>query len=166
MAATSQPKRRSAVVCTTSLALALALALGAGCAHAPAPSSSSSEKPPITIAVISFGGSNETPSEAEDGCVMALLEAGYRVVDRPRIIATVPNENDVDYTSAGRLLGADLIIEGGWTRNSGEPPRRLESRLISTHSANVLGTTEDKAHARPGRALGRKICSELLAQLP
>lgn len=162
MAATSQRKRTSAVL----RAASLGLALGAGCAHAPASSSSSSEKPPITIAVISFGGTNATPSEAEDGCVMALLEAGYRVVDRPRIVATVPNENDVDYTNVGRLLGADLIVEGGWTRNSGDPPRRLESRLISTHSANVLGTTEDKAHAKLGRAFGRKICSELLAQLP
>ena len=155
---------RAALALALAVTFAFALALG-GCAHAPA-APSPAEKPPITIAVISFGGTDETPSEAEDGCVMALLEAGYRVVDRHRIVASVPNENDVDYTSVGRLLGADLIVEGGWTRNSGEPPRRLESRLISTHSANVLGTTEDKAHAKLGRAFGRKICSELLAQLP
>jgi hypothetical protein len=146
-------------------AVLLLFTLGGGCAHTPE-ASPPSEKPPITIAVMGFGGTNEKASDAEGGCVVALLEAGYRVVDRSRIIASVPNENDVDYTNIGRVLGADLILDGGWTRNSGAAPRHMESRLISTHSANVLGTTQDKAHEGPGRTIGRKICRDLIAQLP
>ncbi|HEX9100664.1 MAG TPA: hypothetical protein VF997_00605, partial [Polyangia bacterium] len=99
-------------------------------------------------------------------CVLALLEAGYRVVDRARVVAAVPNENDVDYTAVGRLLGADLLVDGGWTRNSGDAPARLEPRLISAHSASVLGTAAKKAHVRLGRAAGRGLCRDLIAQLP
>ncbi len=148
-----------------SCAALVLLALGGGCAHAPPPPAPT-ERPPITIAVLSFGGTNDKSSNAEAGCVMTLLEAGYRVVDRARVVASVPNENDVDYSNVGRLLGADLIIDGGWTRNSDEAPRRLESRLISTHSANILGTTARKSRGAIGDAVGRAICHDLIAQLP
>ncbi len=139
-----------------------------GCATsaAPPPSPPPPDKPPITNAVFSIGGSDDKASEAEDGCVMALLEAGYRIVERPRVVAAVPNENDVDFSAVGRALGADLIVDGGWTRNSGDPPRRLESRLISTHSANVLGTVNGRGHATLSHATGHKLCRDLVAQLP
>ena len=139
----------------------------AGCAtQAPPAPSPPPEKPPITIAVISFGGSDVSASDAEDGCVMALLEAGYRIVDRARVVAAVPDESDVDFANVGRVLGADLIVDGGWTRKSGAPPKRLESRLISTHSANVLGSARAKGRLKLDRATGRALCQELVAQLP
>jgi hypothetical protein len=143
------------------------LALACGCAATgSAPSTTPAEKPPMTIAVLGLGGNDAHASTVEDGCVMALLEAGYRIIERPRVVAAIPNENDVDYTAAGHTLGADLLVDGGWTRNSGEPPRHLESRLISTHSANVLGTVETKARAPLGRPNGHKLCAALLSQLP
>jgi len=78
------------------------LALACGCAATgPAPPTTPAEKPPITIAVLGLGGSDAQASAVEDGCVMALLEAGYRIVERPRVVAAIPNENDVDYTAAG-----------------------------------------------------------------
>ncbi|HXU71731.1 MAG TPA: hypothetical protein VN947_20500 [Polyangia bacterium] len=143
------------------------LALACGCAATgPAPPTTPAEKPPITIAVLGLGGSDAQASAVEDGCVMALLEAGYRIVERPRVVAAIPNENDVDYTAAGHNLGADLLVDGGWTRNSGDPPRRLESRLISSHSANVLGTVETKPRSPLGRTNGHRLCAALISQLP
>lgn len=124
------------------------------------------EKPPLTIAVISFAGTDAQPSSAEDGCVVALLEAGFRVVDRARVVAAVPNENDIDYAAIGRTLGVDLVVEGGWNRNASGVRGRLEARLISTHSASILGRTESSAHGTLTRAFGRKVCAELIAQLP
>lgn len=150
----------------TTRLVAIAL-FAAGCAATrAAPPTTPAEKPPITIAVLGLGGDDAQASAAEDGCVMALLEAGYRIIERPRVVAAVPNENDVDYTAAGHALGADLLVDGGWTRNSGDPPRRFESRLISTHSANVLGTVETKARAPLGRTNGHKLCAALISQLP
>jgi hypothetical protein len=137
-----------------------------GCAARATQTSLPAEKPPLTIAVLSFGGTNTRPSEAEDGCVMALLEAGYRVVDRARIVEAIPNENDVDFSVVGRTLGADLLVDGGWTRDTGAPPDRLESRLISTHSANILGTAQTRGHVAMTRALGKKLCRDLIGQLP
>jgi TolB-like protein len=146
--------------------LAIAI-LMLGCAARQASvQSEPTEKPPITIAVIGFGGTNEKSSEAEDGCVMAVLEAGFRAVDRRQIVAALPNENDVDFTATGRALGCDLIVDGGVARGTDEAAARLEPRLISTHSASVLGATKSKARLKLGRPIGRKLCAELLAQLP
>jgi TolB-like protein len=146
--------------------LALLCALACGCAAGTPTPAAPTEKPPLTMAVISFGGTDAKSSPAEDGCVVALLEAGFRVVDRARIIAAVPNENDVDYSAIGRTLGADLIVEGGWNRNTTDVRGRVEARLISAHSASVLGTTESAGRGMLTRGLGHKLCRELIAQLP
>lgn len=147
------------------------LTLGCGCAASRSDvATTPAEKPPLTVAVIGFGGSDEVASATEDGCVMAVLEAGLRAVDRARIVAALPNENDVEFSAAGRALGADIIIDGGVARGSvrgsdGEP-LRLEPRLISTHSANILGVAQSKTLRKPSRTLGHKLCADLLSQLP
>jgi hypothetical protein len=142
-------------------------ALGCSCAaRTPAPAAAPAEKPPLSIAVISFGGTDTKASAAEDGCVVALLEAGYRVIERARVVAAVPNENDIDYVAIGRTLGVDLIVEGGWNRNAADVHGRIEGRLLSTHSASVLGTATSGAHVTLTHAFGQKMCRELIAQLP
>jgi TolB-like protein len=145
----------------------LVVVVAAGCAahqhtEAPAPV----EKPPITVAVIGFAGSDSVQSEAEGGCVMAVLEAGLRVVDRKQVVAALPDENDVDYAKLGRQLKADLIVDGGVVRGSRRLAAKLTARLISSHSANVLGTAVSKGRVRLGRQIGQQLCADLLAQLP
>ena len=123
-------------------------------------------KAPLAIAVISFGGSDETASEAEDGCIAAILDGGYRAVGRKQVRAALPNENDVDYNKVGQTLGADLIIDGGFLRGSGRVAPSLTPRLISTHSAGLLASVESKGKVTLTRAVGQKLCQELLSQLP
>jgi TolB-like protein len=143
------------------------LILGCGCAGQRASMQEATpEKPPITVAVIGLGGTNVAASDAEDGCVMAVLEAGFRAVDRQQIVAALPNENDVDFTAIGRALGCDLIVDGGVARGSRPALVRLEPRLISSHSANVLGMSKSKGRVKLSREIGRRLCAELLAQLP
>jgi TolB-like protein len=124
------------------------------------------EKPPITVAIIGFGGTDGQPSAAEDGCVQSVLEGGYRVVERRLVVAALPNENDVDFSTVGQRLAADLIIDGGVVRGSGDGAARLELRMISAHSANVLATAKSKARVRLSRETGQKGCARLLEQLP
>lgn len=145
------------------------LALCAGCAaHAPPTAPAATEKPPITVAVIGFGGDDAVASDAENGCVMAVLEAGYRAVDRRQVVAALPNEGDVEFASLGRTLGADLVIDGSIARGSVAPRAtvRLWPRMISTQSTNVLATVRAVGPTRLTHALGHRICQELLAQLP
>jgi hypothetical protein len=151
----------------TTVAL-VAVVLLAGCwAHydRPAPQPPA-EKPPIAFAVIGFGGSNDVASKAEDGCVMALLEGGFRVVDRAKVVAVLPDENDIDFSKVGKNLGVDLILDGGVARGNFATQPRLEPRLISAHSANVLGTAKNKKRGALTRELGHKLCADLLLQLP
>jgi hypothetical protein len=140
------------------------LSLGCGCA-ATRPSAQP-EKPPITIAVIGFGGSDDKASEAENGCVLAVLGAGLRAVDRRQVVTALPNENDVDFTTVGRVLGCDLIVDGGVARGSNVASAQLEPRLISTHSANVLGAAKTTVRVKLSREVGRRLCTELMSQLP
>src|SRR5688572_21602959 len=86
------------------------LVVAAGCAPAPPPVKSPA---PLTLAVIEFGDSGR---EAERGCVMAALEAGYRVVGRRELDAQLPNDEVIDYRALGRGLGADMVIDGGLAR--------------------------------------------------
>jgi hypothetical protein len=62
-------------------------------------------KAPLAIAIISFGGTDDMPSEAEDGCIAAILDGGYRAVGRKQVREALPNENDVDYNKVGQTLG-------------------------------------------------------------
>jgi hypothetical protein len=145
----------------------LVVLLAAGCAATTATAPPTTpEKPPITVAVIGFGGTNSQPSLVENGCVMALLEAGYRVVDRQQIVAALPDENDIDFGKVGRQLAADLIVDGGLARGSKAAAARLAPRLISTHSSNVLGTTKTKGRVKLVELVGKQLCAELIGQLP
>ncbi len=149
--------------------LVMLLLLGAGCApqysSAPPPVEAR-PKGPLAIAIISFGGTDERASEAEDGCVAAILDAGYRAIGRKQVRAALPNENDVDYNKVGHDLGVDMIIDGGFLRGSGNVAASLSPRLISTHSAGVLASTETKGRVKLTRVVGQKLCTELLSQLP
>ena len=144
----------------------LLLLLGAGCAAVSPRPAASEDKPPITVAVIGFGGTNAAASGAERGCVMAVLDAGFRAAERWQILTALPDENDIDFTNFGRLLNADLIIDGGVVRGSETVPARLEPRLISSHSAAVLASARSKGRVKLSDDIGQKLCSELLAQLP
>lgn len=44
--------------------------------------------------------------------------------------------------------------------------RALEPRLISTHSANLLGVSKSKGHVKLSRFVGKTLCTTLLGQLP
>lgn len=145
----------------------LLLALAVGCAHGTVEAPAPAEKAPLAVAVIGFGGSNQAASAAEDGCVMAVLEAGLRAVARQRVVMALPNENDVDFGRVGRVLGVDLIIDGGVARGSDAvEPLRLEPRMISAHSASELGMARSRGRVRLTREVGHRACAELLRQLP
>jgi hypothetical protein len=116
----------------------------------------------MTVAVIEFG---DAGLEAEQGCVMAVLEAGYRAVERKQLDVALPTDEDIDYQKLGKALGADLIIDGGiarGTRHRSNP----SPRLISTHSSNVLAIAKLKGRADKSGEVGHKLCAELLMQLP
>lgn len=147
-------------------AIALIVGIVASCAARTPPPEIPVEKPPLTLAVLGFGGSDANASPAEDGCVMALLEAGFRVVDRARLVAAVPTEDDVDYGAVGRGVGADLIVEAGWKRNERRVAARLRPRMISTHSASVLAIARPARGLKLSRAWGRDVCRDLIGQLP
>jgi hypothetical protein len=131
-----------------------------------APAEAPRPKAPLAIAIISFGGTDAMASEAEDGCIAAILDGGYRAVGRKQVRAALPNENDVDYNKVGQTLGADLIIDGGFLRGSGSVAPSLTPRLISTHSAGLLASVESKGKVKLTRAIGQKLCADLLNQLP
>jgi TolB-like protein len=132
-----------------------------------APPQEPQQKGPLAIAIISFGGTDDMPSEAEDGCVAAILDAGYRAVGRRQVREALPNENDVDYNKVGQKLGVDMIIDGGFLRGAGRVAPSLTPRLISTHSAGVLASIDPvKGKVKLTRVVGQKLCNELISQLP
>lgn len=139
---------------------------GCGCAAPRAAVEPATPDKAISVAVIGFGGTDQLGSAAEDGCVMAVLETGLRAIERRQVVAALPNEADVDFSTVGRALGADLIIDGGVARGSGDERASLEPRLISTHSVNVLGVAKSTGRVKLTRAVGRRVCTQLLAQLP
>ncbi len=133
-----------------------------GCAHAPAPAPPPAAPPPLTIAVIEFGDNGRT---AEDGCVMAALEAGFRVVSRGAIAAALPTDDVIDYRRLGKQLSADLIIDGGLARGMKirkQPP----PRIVSTSTGNLLAETRLAGRIDRGYKVGQKVCADLLNQLP
>jgi hypothetical protein len=137
------------------------LLLVAGCATAPPPPPP--EKPQaLTIAVIEFGDHGR---EAEDGCVMAALEAGFRVVSREELAVALPNDNDIDYRRLGQQLKADLIIDGGLARGM-KIKRQPPPRIVSTSTGNLLAETRLKGRIDRGFKIGQKTCADLLNQLP
>src|SRR5262245_12042617 len=77
--------------------LIMSLAALAGCGAAPAPSTAQPQ--PLTLAVIEFGDAGR---DAENGCVMAALEAGFRVVSREQLAAALPSDDTIDYRQLGR----------------------------------------------------------------
>jgi hypothetical protein len=169
VAARAARRAKIAMIESTMRWAPLLLLFALGCATAPPappPAPPPVEKPPLTVAIIGFGGSDTKPSAAEDGCVMAVLEGGLRVVERRRVVAALPNENDVDFTAAGQKLAADLIIDGGIVRGSGDGPARLQLRMISSHSASELATAKSKTRVKLTRETGQKGCARLLEQLP
>jgi TolB-like protein len=139
----------------------LALFLGA-CAHGPKPAPGPTEPPPLTVAVIEFGDSGR---DAENGCVMAVLEAGLRVIGRDVLAQKLPNDDSIDYRQLGHTLGADLVIDGGIARGMKvrKPP---PARLVSTRSGNLLAVSRMAGRIDKSYKVGQKVCSDLLAQLP
>jgi TolB-like protein len=132
-----------------------------GCAHAPRPPPPEEPKP-LTFAVIEFGDAGR---EAENGCVMALLEAGYRVVDRAALDQVLPNDDDIEYRRLGRLLGADIIIDGNLPR--GMKLRRVPpARMVSTETGSLLAVARVAGRVDRSFQTGQKVCADLLAQLP
>jgi hypothetical protein len=132
----------------------------AGCATAPAPQPQ--QPAPLTIAVIEFGDAGR---EAEDGCVMAALEAGFRVVSREELAVALPNDDSIDYRRLGKQLKADLIIDGGLARGM-KIRRQPPPRIVSTASGNVLAETRLKGRIDRSGKIGQKTCADLLNQLP
>jgi TolB-like protein len=137
------------------------LALMMGCASAPPPAPPQ-QPAPLTVAVIEFGDSGR---EAEDGCVMAALEAGFRVVSRREIAAALPNDDSIDYRKLGQQLKADLIIDGGLARGM-KVRKQPPPRIVSTASGNLLAETRMHGRIDKSFKVGQKACSDLLNQLP
>jgi len=133
----------------------------AGCAAAPPPPPKP-EPAPITVAVIEFG---DVGRAAEDGCVMAVLDAGFRVVGRKQIDAALPNDDLIDYRKLGQVLGADMIVDGGLARGL-KVRRSPPARLVSTRTGNLLAETKIAGRIDRGFKVGRRVCEELLKQLP
>ena len=134
-----------------------------GCASAPAPAP---QKPPepavITVAVIEFG---EALHYGEDGCVTAVVEAGHRAVDKKRLAAALPSDEEIDYQQLGRALGADLIIDGGLPR--GAKARQMQpARIVSTQKGDVLASSKSRRRVDKSFEIGHETCAELLKQLP
>ena len=136
---------------------AIGLAWG-GCAHAPPPV----EKPPFAFAVVKLGG-----REAENGCVMALLDGGFRVVGREAIDAALQNPDAAGYKRLGAALQADLIIDidGGLAHEKHNRKKRA-AVLVSVASGDVLAMTPVPVPGKMSFATGQKVCADLLQQLP
>jgi len=128
----------------------------AACAHAPAPT----EKAPIAFAVIDLGD-----RDAEKGCVMALLDGGFRVVGQKAIDAALENPDTTSYKRLGKAVQADLIIDGGFTREKNNR-KKLSARLVSAQSGDVLATTRVQKPDKKPFVTGQKVCTDLLQQLP
>lgn len=141
--------------------LAIVVAVGA-CAHAPPPPPPPPEPAPITVAVLSFA---DFGPEAEKGCVMAILSAGFRAVGHREIEQAVPTPQTVDYQTVGRAVGADLIIDAMARRT---PTKRKSSppRLISTRSGDVLAVSKKGARLDRSYSVAERVCTDLLNQLP
>ena len=136
----------------------------AGCPKPPPPRPSLpwQEAPgPIAVAVIEFGDEGR---EAENGCVMAVLEAGYRAVSRKKLEEAMPTD-DVDYQNLGHLVGADMIIDGGIPRG-GAPAKRPPPRLVSTRTGDLLAVARAQVRIDRSFKVGKKVCSDLIKQLP
>ncbi len=148
---------------TVRVAFVLALSLTAGCIQKPLPPPKPpDEKPPITVAVIEFG---DRGREAENGCVMAVLEAGFRAVDRAQLDQHLPTDDDIDYQKLGHALGCDLIIDGGIARGS-TAKTAPAPRLVSTRSGDVLAISPAKGRVDRNFKIGQRVCGDLLKQLP
>jgi hypothetical protein len=133
----------------------------AGCATAPPPPPPPPTPQPLTIAVIEFAGN----TEAEDGCVRAVLEASYRAVDKKLLDQVLPNDNDIDYQKLGRQLSADLIVDGGLARGAKLRYAALP-RIVSAQKGDILASTRIKKRADKSYQVAHEICADLLKQLP
>jgi hypothetical protein len=134
-----------------------------GCATAPPPQPPppKPEPQPIAVAVIELGGS----TEAEDGCARAILEANHRAIEKQRVDQALPTDDDIDYQKLGRLLGADLIIDGGIARGvklKKVPP----ARIVSTQKGDILASSASKIRVNKSYQVAHDVCAELLRQLP
>jgi hypothetical protein len=138
------------------LLLAASLLACGACAHAPLPA----EKPPLAFAVIDLGD-----PEAQKGCVMALLDGGFRVVGQKAIDAALDNPDTTSYKRLGRAVQADLIIDGGFTREKNNR-KRLSARLVSAQSGDVLASSRVEKPDKKPFVTGQKVCTDLLQQLP
>jgi hypothetical protein len=135
----------------------------AGCATAPAPQPAAPkpEPAPIRVAVIEFGGS----TEAEDGCVRAILEANHQAVEKKKVDEALPTDDDIDYQKLGRLLSADLIIDGGLAR--GVKLKKLPPpRIVSAQKGDILASSEVKTRVNKSYQVAHDVCADLLRQLP
>jgi hypothetical protein len=115
----------------------------------------------IRVAVIEFGGS----TEAEDGCVRAILEANHQAIDKKKVDEALPTDDDIDYQKLGRLLSADLIIDGGLAR--GVKMKKLPPpRIVSAQKGDILASSEVKTRANKSYQVAHDVCADLLRQLP
>jgi hypothetical protein len=92
----------------------------AACAHAPP-----AEKAPLAFAVIDLGD-----RDAEKGCVMTLLDQGFRVVGQKAIEAALEQPDTTSYKRLAKAVNADLIIDGGFTRDKKSSKKKLSARLV------------------------------------
>jgi len=144
--------------------VALGVVVLAGCPKPPPPREPApwQEAPgPISVAVIEFGDAGR---EAENGCVMAVLEAGYRSISRKKLQEAMPTD-DVDYQNLGHLVGADMVIDGGIPRG-GAPAKIPPPRLVSTRTGDLLAVARSQGRIDRSFKVGKKICSDLIKQLP
>jgi hypothetical protein len=129
----------------------------------PAPPPPKPETQPIAVAIIEFG---DDGGEGENGCAMAVLEAGYRSIGKKAIREALPSEDVIDYQKLGQKLGADLIIDGGLI--SGVKMKKMPpARIVATRSGDILAQTRVVGgRVDKNFKVGQKVCSDLLKQLP
>ena len=142
----------------------LALVCLASCATAPPPPPPPKPEAPavIAVAIIEFG---EDGTDGENGCAMAVLEAGYRAIGKKAIHDALPSDSVIDYQKLGQKLGADLIIDGGLTTGvklKKTPP----ARIVATRSGDILAQTRLGGRIDKNFKIGQKVCTDLLKQLP
>lgn len=153
----------------------VAVLLAAGCGGIQITRGSPPPGPITAVAVLDFESQDESHAAgAADGCVMGVLEAGMRAIERRRVTemmqereASRSGEMGADfYRQLGEMLGVEAFLVGSIQQELGEPGS-VVVRLVSAVTGDIL-LVYSQGSRRGGLQAsdkGRNACRELLRAL-
>ena len=101
-----------------------------------------------------------------DAQLIYFLNQGFRVVGQKAIEQALEQPDTTTYKRLAKAVSADLIIDGGFTRDKKSAKKKLSARLVSAISGDVLATTRVQKPDKQPFVTGQKVCADLLQQLP